>query len=127
MSSLQNLCMVRIFFQPKLATQRAGERGQTHESFDAIQRLFGYVYREPSGPKKKGWRVRYLRGTRAKFPTPVSSKSISKFADQKCLESGLEEFPAELGGGAQFNPGTIVNELISTLATPPSYVPRGWL
>ena len=66
--------------------------------------------------------MKYLRGTRSKFPTPVSSKSISKFADQKCLESGLEEFPAELGGGAQFNPATIVDELISTLPTPPSHI-----
>ena len=63
-----------------------------------------------------------MRGTKTKFPTPVSSKSISKFADQKCLESGLEELPSELGGGAQFNPSSIINELISTLEIPPSHV-----
>ena len=99
---------------------RVGGRGQTHRSYDAIRRLMGYLYVEPSQPKKKGWVKRRFRNTDISFPSPICSKTISTFADKMCLASGLEELPAEWGGGAQFDADHIVIQLIDSLQHNPS-------
>ena len=93
-----------------------GGRGQTHAQYDAIRRLMGFTYIRPAAGKK-GWRRRKFTGSKRSYPSPRCSKSISKFADKKVLESGLRDFDDNTGG-AQFDVNTIVVQLIDALQAP---------
>ena len=68
---------------------------------------------------KKGWRKRkFLKYPKLSYPSPLCSKTVSKFAQGMCLKSGLEEMPIQFGGGgAQFDPDKIVRQLIESLST----------
>ena len=88
-------------------------------STDAIRRLMGYVYVKPTLGKKGRRKRKFGRYPKTSFPSPLCSKSVSKFADQMCLEAGLEDLTVEFGGGgAQFNPEKIVSQLIQSLPHP---------
>ena len=103
-----------------------GGRGQTHSQYDAIRRLMGYVYQTPKLQVRKGWRRRkFSKYPKLSFPSPICSKNVSKFAQNLCKESGLEEIPIQFGGaGAQFDPDKIVRQLIQSLSvtTKPTHV-----
>ena len=102
-----------------MVTVCVGGRGQTHKSYDAIRRMMGYLYIEPTQPKKKGWVKRRFHNTDLSVPSPICSKKISAFADKMCRASGLEELPEEWGGGAQFDADQIVTQLIDSLQRTP--------
>ena len=99
--------------------EETGGRGLTHVQYDAIRRLMAYVYVSPNQPKQKGWIKRRFQGTDIAVPAPICSKTISKYANEMCLASGLEEFPVECGGGAQFNGDDIVMQLVDALQQNP--------
>ena len=82
----------------------------------------GYNYKKPTGARKKGWHKKRFENSELSYPVPMCAKSISAFADKKCKDSGLEEFPPELGGGAQFDPNKIISQLIESLEAPPPLV-----
>jgi hypothetical protein len=71
--------------------------------------------------KKKGWRKRRFLGSKISYPSPLCSKSISKFADLKCFESGLSEMKQPLAG-AQFSADKIICQLVSALKVRPDHV-----
>ena len=81
----------------------------------------GYTYLKQNIAKKKGWRRRKFAGSDISYPSPVCSKTISKFADKKCAESGLSEFGPSIAG-AQFSADKIICQLISALKVKPDHV-----
>ena len=80
------------------------------------------MYVQQIHAKKQGWRKRRFHQSTIAVPAPLCSKTISKFADKMVIDAGLEEFPVECGGGAQFSADRVVMELISSLKTKPSHV-----
>ena len=71
--------------------------------------------------KKKGWRKRRFLGSKMSYPSPLCSKSISKFADLKCFESGLSEMKQPLAG-ALFSADKIICQLVNALKVRPGHV-----
>ena len=74
-----------------------------------------YTYRKPT-MKEKGWRIRKFVDSDLSYPSPLCSKTTSKFADKMVRDSGLKEMGADLmDGGAEFDTDKIVTQLIDAL------------